>query len=331
MDEAIVNHGVAAVVMVHATAEAEAIAAKSGMSITDLFRPFTVVEANMTLHTTGEPYRLRHFGLRFVHTSEFRETEAEHAEHHLTRLLASYDCKAEFADAQSTDLVYDPAAANAASMNLPPLGSTTTPWLSAFRQHLATSLRHSEGMSLDYPVGILLVASAREPKPVATFNSLSAAANATHVLADGLADPSLPRTYLLLDDLSEAADGAEAAQQARPRRPDAPRRAPPPPLAAARPPAHPPSPPDPQALADAQRAFGPTSCHLARINSRAPNSAAAADIWASARPAVLGPPPPPGAPPESRPPRAVLISTRILSGHSPPLLAVRHGRAAAPT
>ena len=160
MDAAVSQHGVAAVVMVHATAEAEAIAAKSGMSVTDLLRPFDVVETNSMMQTLGEPYRMRTFCIRFVHTSEFREAEPEHVEQHLTRLLASHDCEAELAEAQSLDLgtsAADRAAANHASTRLPPLSSTTKPWLAAFRKQLAASLRHCEGASLDYPVGMVLL------------------------------------------------------------------------------------------------------------------------------------------------------------------------------
>ena len=240
MDEAVATHGCCATVMVHGTAEAEAIAAKSGMSIADLLRPFRDLNADTTMQTLGEPYRMRTFHLRFVHTSEFKETAPEHAEAHLTRLLATYDCEKELNEAQKLDLVHDPVAANAASMQLPPLLSPTTSWLTAFRKHLAESLRNGEGCSLDYPVGCLLVASATQSGPVGTFNSLNAAANATRVLADGLADPLLPRSYachpcphlrdakppsvssgltlpgryVLLHDASEAPDGLPAPQAA---------------------------------------------------------------------------------------------------------------------
>ena len=103
-----------AVIMVLSTPEAEAICQKSGMSVTDLFRPYTVINdlnsaphpipvsplktnacvtsetapnalppsecsharflslPSVTVQTLGDPYRIRNFELRFVHSSEFR-------------------------------------------------------------------------------------------------------------------------------------------------------------------------------------------------------------------------------------------------------------------
>lgn len=89
----------AAVVMVLSTPEAEAICQKSGMSVTDLFRPYNVMSdldgmlsprsfgANCSprvllltlglcdtadVQTVGDRYRLRSFEVRFVHASELR-------------------------------------------------------------------------------------------------------------------------------------------------------------------------------------------------------------------------------------------------------------------
>jgi len=57
----------AAVVLVHATPEAEAAANKSGMKVVDLFRPFNVSSLPYTVSTIGDPYQLKGFSLRFVH------------------------------------------------------------------------------------------------------------------------------------------------------------------------------------------------------------------------------------------------------------------------
>jgi hypothetical protein len=213
------------VIMVHASPEAEAIAKKSGLSVTDLLRPFTSVEGSFNVSTVGDPYQLKGFALRFVHTTEFKELAGETADAHLLRLLASYDCEAELADTEKVDIRLPDGPAP----GLPPLRSPSTAWIGAFRAQLASALRHSEGASLDHPVGCVLVASASQPKPSAVFSTLLSAANLTPVIADGHADPGYARTCILLHDVSDPAVTAAAAKTA---------------------------------LSDASRALGASACHL---------------------------------------------------------------------
>ena len=273
-DPIVASHGcTSAVLMVQGTADAEAICQKNSLSVTDVFRPFTTVDATFTLSTVGEPYRLNRFMLRFVHTGEFRELGTEGAEQNLTRLLGAYDCSDELREAEKRDLkpYHGPAPP------LPPLRSSSTVWIDNFREQLASSLRHSEGASLDHPVGCILVASAAQPKPVAVFNALLSSANLTPVIADGVADPSLPRTYILLHDASNPAADAAAAQQA---------------------------------LAEISRAFGAPACHLIPINSRTTADPLPLDIWSAAKPSASLPSPG-GAPPAGLPSDAPISQSDV--------------------
>ena len=72
------THDPRAVIMILSTTEADALAAKSGLSLVDLFRPFGEVdEPGVQVQTVGEPYRLRKFSMRFVHGQDMRPVPAE--------------------------------------------------------------------------------------------------------------------------------------------------------------------------------------------------------------------------------------------------------------
>lgn len=251
-DPEISRYGAAAVIMVQATAEAEAICQKSQLSAVDVLRPFGFIAQPIEVSTVGERYRLRTFSMRFVHTGEFQEADHANAERHLTRLLEAYDCSKELADAEKLDLNSPPTAAT-----LPPLMSTSTSWLAAFREQLAVSLRHADGASLDHPVGCVLFASVTEQRLVNVFNALASQASGASVIADGSADPALPRTYVLLHDLSGSTASAADAQNA---------------------------------LKEISRAFGPSACHLLPFNSRKPGDPPPEDVWTAAKPVMHAPP-----------------------------------------
>ena len=245
--------------MCHASAEAEAICQKNKLSATDLLRPFTTVNAAFTITTVNDPYRLQGFHLRFVHTDELKELGSETADQALTKLLGAYDCSEELREAEKRDLT--PPSGPAPP--LPPLRSSSTTWIDSFREQLAESLRNSEGASLDHPVGCLLIASAAQPKPVAVFNALLSSANLAPVIAEGVADPSLPRTYVLLHDASDPAADLAAAQKA---------------------------------LAEMSRTHGTASCHLLTLNSRAADAPPPKDLWGGAKLDFLSAAPPAGLP-----------------------------------
>ena len=247
------SHGGAAVVMVQASPEAEAICNKSSLGVVDLLRPYSFVDEKFQLTTVGEPYQLKGFALRFVHTSEFTELAADAADAHLQRLLSSYDCAAELAETEKLDLPLPEGPAP----SLPPLRSGSTQWITAFREQLAGALRNSEGASLDHPVSCVLVASALQPKVTSVFNALLSHVNLTPVIAEGVADPGFARSYILLHDASDPSADMGAAQAA---------------------------------LAEASRAFGAAACHLLTINTREANQPLPADIWTSARPLHHSPP-----------------------------------------
>ena len=239
--------------MVQASPEAEAICNKSSLGVVDLLRPYSFVDEKFQLTTVGEPYQLKGFALRFVHTSEFTELAADAADAHLQRLLSSYDCAAELAETEKLDLPLPEGPAP----SLPPLRSGSTQWITAFREQLAGALRNSEGASLDHPVSCVLVASALQPKVTSVFNALLSHANLTPVIAEGVADPGFARSYILLHDASDPSADMGAAQAA---------------------------------LAEASRAFGAAACHLLTLNTREANQPLPADIWTSARPLHHSPP-----------------------------------------
>lgn len=252
--DAVARHAAAALVMVQATRDAEAVCQKSNLSAVDVMRPYGQVDKIFHVSTVGEQYALRNFSMRFVHSSEFRTVDQANAERHLTRLMESYDCSSELSDAQASERSSLPVS----SPSMPSQPSITTPWLSGFRTQLAVSLRHSDGASLDHPVGCVLLASVREPKLVNVFNSLASSATLAPVISDGSADPAMPRTYVLLHDVSDGASSDAEAQKA---------------------------------LAEISRAFGPSACHLLPFNSRKPDESHAMDIWTAARPVMHTTPP----------------------------------------
>ena len=247
-DREIARHGASAVVMVQATTEADAICQKNGLSAVDMLRPYGFLDQNFDITTVGERYRLRTFSMRFVHASEFQEIDHDNCDRHLTRLMESYDCSAELIDAEKRDLE-GPLVASP----LPPLMSVETSWLSAFREQLAVSLRHGDGATLDHPVGCVLFASATEQRPVHVFNALASQASMASVIADGSADPALPRTYILLHDLSSGATDVASAQAA---------------------------------LKAIQAVFGASVCHLLPFNTRKAGEAPPEDVWTRARPVM---------------------------------------------
>lgn len=244
------THGCAAVVMCQGTEEAEAICQKNKLSVAELFRPLTTIQKAFTITTVSDPYRLQGFHLRFVHTTELKEFANDQAEMALTRLINTFDCSSELREAEKRDL----RPPDGPAPPLPLLRSSSNAWLDSFREQLATSLRNSEGASLDHPVGCILVASAAQPKPVDVFKAQLAAANQAPVLAEGVADPSLPRTYILLHDASNPHADLAKAQHA---------------------------------LAEISRAFGAASCHLLTINSRTAEQPPPKDIWTAAKPKFM--------------------------------------------
>ena len=191
LDEVVRNQGLSAVVMVLSTPEAEAICQKSGLSVTDLFRPCSTVEdANLTVQTVGEPYRMKNFEMRFVHSSEFIEVPKEIADQHFQRLVAEHEMEEEV---QATP----PWITGIAAPNGVPVSK---PWFNSFRKLLVTSLRNGEQCSLDHPVACILVAASTEAGQVQAMNSLLSAAQMPAVLRDGLADHAMARSYVVLHD-----------------------------------------------------------------------------------------------------------------------------------
>ena len=218
--------------MVLATSEAEGITLKSGLGVVDLLRP-------LTLSTYADPYQFKGLAFRFVDTNDFSEVAMDVADRCLAHFLTSYDCL-ELAASETTLLGPAPSLA-------PPLAISTT-WIDGFREQLGSVLRNSVGVSLDCPLGCILVASAAQPQPIVVFNNLLSAANLNPIVAESLADPGVSRTFVLLHDLSNANADASIAQSA---------------------------------LVDASRAFGASACHLLTINSRTPTGPLPRDIWAA--------------------------------------------------
>ena len=128
------THDPRAVIMILSTTEADALAAKSGLSLVDLFRPFGEVdEPGVQVQTVGEPYRLRKFSMRFVHGQDMRPVPAEVAERHLTQLISTYEGDAD---------AVAPGKRSSASEGAAEIKSIATPdnpWFDAFRAHLLAS------------------------------------------------------------------------------------------------------------------------------------------------------------------------------------------------
>jgi hypothetical protein len=155
----------AAVIIVHASAEAEAIVGKSGLRVLDLFRPFNFVDLQFTISTVGDPFQIPGFALRFVNAGDFRALPSEIADQYLLRLLNAHDCAAALDEMEHSDVMLPTGPA-------PSLFAHSTAWNGAFRKQLGSALRNGEGASLDFPVGCILVASAAQVQPIVdTSNS----------------------------------------------------------------------------------------------------------------------------------------------------------------
>ena len=242
------THDPRAVIMILSTTEADALAAKSGLSLVDLFRPFGEVdEPGVQVQTVGEPYRLRKFSMRFVHGQDMRPVPAEVAERHLTQLISTYEGDAD---------AVAPGKRSSASEGAAEIKSIATPdnpWFDAFRAHLLASLRHAEHATVDHPVGALLISHSTQPHPASALQALWDASNLPAVLRDGLADQAVAKAYLLLHDVSAhgPVDGnAECAA----------------------------------ALADLTRSFGAAASKLLPLNSRADGKPPPPDLWSALRP-----------------------------------------------
>jgi len=186
------THGVAAVIMVMSTPEAEAVLRRSGLTPGQLLQPFAAVEEpGLLVHTTGEPYRLRRFDMRFQRAADIRAASSADSERQLTELVSRLD----------------------AGQPLAPRSAALAPWLGPVREALASQLRYAEHSGNDYPVACLFLGAAYEPQLVSAFNGLYAS-GMPPVLRDGLCDPMLARCFLLLDDVTAARRDAQAAQQA---------------------------------------------------------------------------------------------------------------------
>ena len=247
-EEVVLTHDPRAVIMILSTTEADALAAKSGLSLVDLFRPFGEVdEPGVQVQTVGEPYRLRKFSMRFVHGQDMRPVPAEVAERHLTQLISTYEGDAD---------AVAPGKRSSASEGAAEIKSIATPdnpWFDAFRAHLLASLRHAEHATVDHPVGALLISHSTQPHPASALQALWDASNLPAVLRDGLADQAVAKAYLLLHDVSAhgPVDGnAECAA----------------------------------ALADLTRSFGAAASKLLPLNSRADGKPPPPDLWSALRP-----------------------------------------------
>jgi len=268
------DHGVAAVIMVLSTPEAEAILKKGGLTVVDLFRPFGDVEdLNATVQTVGEPYQLRKFSMRFADVSEMREIPQESSDKHMMRLMAQYDHEQIWMPTIDYRPV-DPTAPTRAPMPDWALdamdgenASAQASWFAAVRKQLVASAAYAEHSTVDHPVACLHVAASSQPGPVGVFNALFGAASLPASLRDGMADYNLVKCYVLLHDLSTGPADVQASADG---------------------------------LQEISRAYGTDACKLLPINSRVANAPPLPDLWTAARPpafdATAAAPPPPAAP-----------------------------------
>ena len=162
---------------------------------------FTDIDQDFQLSTVGgDPYRLKGFQLRFVHTSEFKEVPSETADQHLLRLLSNYDCSAEINDV-SLSMTGAVAAGGGPVPPLPPLRSNTTERISAFREQLTTSRPPRRGLLARLPRRLHPRRQRRQPE---AGQPLQRAA---------LVDPQRVGRRRRRDGLGDAADVRAAARR----------------------------------------------------------------------------------------------------------------------
>ena len=129
-------------VFVAGTDAAEAIAARSGLSLRDLLSPFGVIEnISVPIRTVAHSYSLRGFRLRFVDIAEARPVPVTIAEDYLKKVLSQ-----------------NPPADDSSVSSSPAL----SPWYKQYRDAIHLTLRNSEHELIDAPVAMILIASSAD-------------------------------------------------------------------------------------------------------------------------------------------------------------------------
>jgi hypothetical protein len=259
---------------------AEALAYKNGLTVADLLRPFASVSGlSLPLRTPAGSTLLQSAAFRVLPASELCAPSVEALEGALSRAVAAASGAplpgAGGAPSGASDLAL--CSAEDAARWVVRLKGDATPWYTAFRRELSTSLRCLPQEAHDAPVAALLVASTLDDSPVTAVRELAAAV-ARLAPQEQFDVSSLPRIVLLLHD-GGSGDGAFAHA--------APCGAYTSPLAG-----RPLAPPG-ETLEKAHAAFGSSHVYLAIINSVAappPAPPAGGEPWSAALLEPLFPP-----------------------------------------
>ena len=182
----------AAVVMIISTTEADAVLSRSGLTAAQLLAPFARADPGLTVQTSGEPYRLRRFCMRFEAAGDIRAASPEESERRLLALVAAHDTSQPLQEQRTAALA---------------------PWLAPVHEALSAELRYAEHAGHEYPVACLFLGSASQPQLATTFNELYGA-RMPSCLREGLCDPTIARRFLLLDDMADRSRDPARAQQA---------------------------------------------------------------------------------------------------------------------
>jgi len=181
------------VILTLATAEAETICQKSGLTFNQLLSGFSFVKGlNVPFRSVSTNHQLRDFSVRFRSVSESRPRPTSVANQ---PLLSAFSLTPE--EKRTRELKPRPLS------DLPGLfmeSNTEMPWYDRFRTVLTRSQQYLEGSQMEAPCLCVLAASTNDQDPLEAFNELSQLQWMPPAFREGQYDPGLQRCLVLLHD-----------------------------------------------------------------------------------------------------------------------------------
>lgn len=202
----------APVVLTCSTSEAERIAQKNNLSISDLLNGFARLEdADTPLRSVTHPIQLARFNFRFLSASQFHSLGLNEGTEQLNASIKRYPPPHNAASAVELDIprvtsVDDvPTYLRVVGADADAEGSNDPmPWYRSFKHTLMDTFRCEEYSLLCHPVAMLVVVSSTDPNPRHSFEELTAPKNLPAPFQQGLYDAMLvPKFYVVVHDVLE--------------------------------------------------------------------------------------------------------------------------------
>jgi len=125
------------------------VLSRSGLTAAQLLAPFARADPGLTVQTSGEPYRLRRFCMRFEAAGDIRAASPEESERRLLTLVAAHDTSQPLQEQRTAALA---------------------PWLAPVHEALSAELRYAEhaGTSTLSPASSSAPPLSRSSRPPST-------------------------------------------------------------------------------------------------------------------------------------------------------------------